>query len=504
MIAIFIAVGLPLSAASRYALVIGNGNYEGAYLRNPVNDAIDLANLLEELDFKVTKATDVKQKEMEQLIEDFGRKIGREDIALFYYSGHGLQVKGNNYLIPLEASIDDEHDIKYEAVHVNWILDELSVAKMNIFILDACRNNPFKRVKSIDRGLAQINSTPPETFIAYATAPGKVAVDGLGRNSPYTKYLMEQMQKPNVPIERMFKNVRSKVIEETHNEQIPWENTCLTDDFIFCMSGYTKPTINKEESDIEKIKTNLDNMIFVPGSTFQMGSDNGSIDEKPVHTVSVDDFYIGQYEITNREYIDFLNEKKVLPNGSYNNKEYIDMNDINCAIGYRNEKFYFKGSKYANDEDCPVTEVTWFGADAYCKWKGGRLPTEAEWEYAARGGNNSVGYIYSGSSNLSEVAWFKDNSDNKTHTVGRKQPNELDIYDMSGNVWEWCNDWFANDYFSISNSNNPKGPSVGNYRVIKGGSWGNDISDCRITTRNRSRPNVSGYTGGFRIVKSVE
>ena len=233
-----------------------------------------------------------------------------------------------------------------------------------------------------------------------------------------------------------------------------------------------------------------------------MGS-NESDDEKPVHEVCVDNFYIGKYEVTHTEFIEFLNAEAVSSNGSKGGKEYIDMDDEDCAIAYRNSKFYFKGSNCAKTENCPVIEVTWFGADAYCKWKGGRLPTEAEWEYAARGASTSSATAtkYSGSNNIGDVAWYSDNSSSKTHAVGTKQANELGIYDMSGNVWEWCSDWYGNDYYSKSLKSNPKGPGSGQSRVLRGGSWSNDTGNCRVAYRAGNYPGPTNNDNGFRIVR---
>ena len=276
---------------------------------------------------------------------------------------------------------------------------------------------------------------------------------------------------------------------------------------------YWEPRL--EGKNLEGWKISLDlklvpkDMVFVKGGSFEMGQPDPNIggngwtdNAQPVHTVTVNDFYIGKYEVTHREYIEFLNAKGVNFNGSYSGTEYIDMDAKHCAIGYRSDKFYFKGSSYANDENCPVIGVTWYGSDAYCKWKGGRLPTEAEWGYAARGGNKSKGYTYSGSNTIDNVAWYRENSGNKTHKVGTKQPNELGIYDMSGNVWEWCSDWYNKNYYSSSSRNNPQGPSGGTYRVLRGGSWGNYDFYCRVANRYYYNPDRSRSSLGFRFVRT--
>ena len=248
-----------------------------------------------------------------------------------------------------------------------------------------------------------------------------------------------------------------------------------------------------------------DNMVFVQGGTFQMGSNNVDSDEKPVHSVTVSSFYISKYEVTNEEFIVFLNAKNVSSSGSYNGNELIDMDDTDCAIGYSNGKFYFKGSSSADNKKCPVIEVTWYGANEYCKWlsqttgKTYRLPTEAEWEYAAGGGSSSrtkwAGTNYK--LFLRSYAWYRSNSGSKTHPVGTKSPNSLGIYDMSGNVWEWCSDWYGS--YSSSSQTNPQGASSGSSRVGRGGSWSGLASYCRVANRSYDTPTGSNLNLGFRV-----
>ncbi len=241
-------------------------------------------------------------------------------------------------------------------------------------------------------------------------------------------------------------------------------------------------------------------MVFVKGGTFLMGSNNGENDEQPVHSVTIDDFYIGKYEVTHKEYLEFLNVNDIDSNGSFNGQEYIDMDDDDCAIGNENGKFYFKGSHYTDGLNCPAIEVTWYGASAYCKWKGGRLPTEAEWEFASRGGIKSRGYEYSGSNRIGKVSWNSTNSRKKIHIVGTKQPNELGIYDMSGNVWEWCKDWYNENYYKNSSSRNPPERTSAAVRVGRGGSWGSVSSNMRSSNRHFYPPSLSSDFIGFRVV----
>ncbi|MCD4818900.1 MAG: SUMF1/EgtB/PvdO family nonheme iron enzyme [Candidatus Cloacimonetes bacterium] len=226
-----------------------------------------------------------------------------------------------------------------------------------------------------------------------------------------------------------------------------------------------------------KPKKSIDELVFVEGGTFLMGNNNGDSDEKPVHSVKINDFHIGMYEVTNKQFMEFLTAKKVNKDGFHNGKKYFYNNDFHYA--YRYQSFYVKGNK-----DCSVTGVTWYGAAAYCKWKGGRLPTEAEWEYAARGEIEN-----------------KDNlsSDLATNSASEKKPNEFGIYDMNGNLDEWCNDRYDSDYYSKSPKKNPKGPIIGSYFVVRGGSSSNS---CRLTDRDSYERDYSSTFLGFRLVKS--
>ena len=221
-------------SASKWALVIGNGAYKEAPLRCPVNDATDMAKSLEGLGFTVAKLINANQQQIENAIRYFGSHVKENDIALFYFSGHGTEVKGINYLIPIGMQASGEDEIKYKAVPAEMVLDKLERAgsTMNIIILDACRTNPFKRFRSVNQGLAELNS-PAGTIIAYATAPGTIAFDGVERNSPYTKYLLENIKKPKLEIEDVFKRVRVAVMNDTKKRQIPWESSSLTGDFCF-------------------------------------------------------------------------------------------------------------------------------------------------------------------------------------------------------------------------------------------------------------------------------
>ncbi|MFA7056235.1 MAG: SUMF1/EgtB/PvdO family nonheme iron enzyme [Candidatus Cloacimonadales bacterium] len=235
-----------------------------------------------------------------------------------------------------------------------------------------------------------------------------------------------------------------------------------------------------------------ENFVYVPGGTFTMGRTTGSgaSNALPTHKVTLSLFYIGKYEITQAEY--------------------------QAVMG--TNPSYFTGA------DKPVEGVSWYNAVEYCNarstqegltqcyntsdWSfnfsanGYRLPTEAEWEYAARGATNNPDYLYSGSNDINSVAWYESNSGSTTHNVGTKAPNSLGLYDMSGNVWEWCHDWYDN--YSSGAQADPVGPTSGSYRVYRGGSWGSSATGCRVINRSYYNPSNSYNNLGFRVVRSLK
>ena len=219
----------------RLALVIGNQAYNVRPLLNPRNDADDMSRALKNTGFEVIDVRDASLAQMRNAVRQFGDRLLTRDVGLVYYSGHGIEVRGRNFFIPVNADIKRSDEIADQSLDVNLILEKMETAKkgVNILIVDACRDDPFGRsFRSSSRGLANMDA-PQGTIIAFATSPGKVAADGEGRNSPYTKNLIKTMQIPNLPIEQVFKQVRRAVQQETKNQQTPWENTSLSGDFYF-------------------------------------------------------------------------------------------------------------------------------------------------------------------------------------------------------------------------------------------------------------------------------
>jgi formylglycine-generating enzyme len=222
-------------------------------------------------------------------------------------------------------------------------------------------------------------------------------------------------------------------------------------------------------------------MIKAEGGSFEMGDEQGvgKANEQPVHTVTLKTFTIARTETT------------VLQWKTY------------CSATGRKMLY---PPKWGWIDDHPMVNVSWDDAVAYCDWmsdKTGkiyRLPTEAEWEYAARGGKSGKGYKFSGSQSLDMAGWYEDNSGESARSVAQKRPNELGLYDMSGNAWEWCKDWYGADYYATSPATNPRGPASGTRRVLRGGGWGYTAADCRVANRNGFTPAGRAGDFGFRVV----
>jgi len=229
-------ISIPALATPRTALVIGNGDYQSAPLGNPPADARAMAEKLRQLEFQVIEVIDVDRTEMRTAIRDFSQLLRtRGGVGLFFYAGHGVQVGGKNFLLPVGVDIQQAFEVPDEALDMNAVLRAMEHAgnDMNVVILDACRNNPFTRsFRSVEQGLARMEG-PTGSLIAYSTAPGSVAADGDGDNSPYTQRLLDAMDTPGLSLEQVFKRVREGVVAETNGAQVPWEHSSLLGEFYF-------------------------------------------------------------------------------------------------------------------------------------------------------------------------------------------------------------------------------------------------------------------------------
>ena len=253
-------------------------------------------------------------------------------------------------------------------------------------------------------------------------------------------------------------------------------------------------------------------MVYVEGGEFMMGCTEEQGDdcwecEKPVHKTTISDFYIGKYEVTVEQFAKFVDETNYKTDAEkkgkslcFNNEKWGSKKGAYWKCGINGE--LLKESQYNN----PVVHISWNDALVYCEWlsqrtnKNYRLPTEAEWEFAARGGNRTKYYMCSGSNNSDNVAWYRHNSGSAIHIGGKKAPNELGIFDMIGNVSEWCSDWYDSKYYSSSGNKNPKGPSTGSEKTVRGNGWYSITGRCHISFRSSNIPEFSGSHHGFRVV----
>jgi hypothetical protein len=220
----------------RVALIIGNAGYEIGKLNNPVLDARDMAAALRDLGFEVLAHENLSYRAMRRAVAEFGERVTAGGVALFYYSGHGIQVNGKNYLVPVDADIKNERYVTAEAIDADSVLLHMqdSKTRVNIVVLDACRDNPFAgRFRSLSRGLAFMD-VPAGSYVAYSTAPGSVAADGEpGQNGIYTSELLRALRQPGLRIEDVFKRVRIAVQARTQNRQNPWDASSMTGEFVF-------------------------------------------------------------------------------------------------------------------------------------------------------------------------------------------------------------------------------------------------------------------------------
>jgi len=556
----------------RLALVVGNSDYQVGPLRNPVNDARLVSTTLARLGFDVESLYDADQRSLKGAIRDFGKRLtqaGAEAVGLFFYAGHGLQVNGQNYLVPVNANIDTEADVDIEAVRADNVLRQMHYGqnKVNLLILDACRNNPYARsFRSPDRGLARMDA-PRDTLIAYSTAPGKVAADGDGQHSPFTSALVQALSEPGLKVEETFKEVRRRVLASTAEKQVPWESSSLVGDFYF-VPGEARPVARPQPAAVAAVPERPDpdqeacdrfmqagtataaetylarfpsgrcaptaenvialseqqvaqapvvasrptsrpsavvrpevqpavgiypdqggsgrtwrdsvtgmEFVWVPGGTFEMGcgswTSDCSNDEKPVHRVTLDGYWLGKYEVTQGQW------HRVMGNNP---------------------------SGFKNGDDHPVERVSWNDVQDFIRRLNSqsgatfRLPSEAEWEYACRSGGRPE--KFSGSSSVGSVGWYDGNSGGKTHPVGGKSANGLGLHDMSGNVYEWVQDWYDSDAYSSHSSRNPIYSDGGSNRVVRGGSWLSFAGAARCAYRSYDSPGYRYSLLGFRLLRS--
>ncbi len=538
----------PSKAEQRVALIIGNGAYAQGSLANPVNDARDMAAALRSVGFEVMSGENVNQTQMKRLIRDFGQKIRNGGVGLFYFAGHGVQANNRNYLIPVGVEINSEAEVEYEAVEAGFVLAQMQEARnrLNIVILDACRNNPFARsFRSGARGLAVTRSAPTGTLVAYATAADNVANDGAGRNGLFTQELLTNLKTPGLTLESVFRRTRTSVRSKSGGQQVPYEYTSVEgEDFYFLPPANGAPpppititppvpTTTPPKPGIGTVRRNSIGMEFayIPVDSFLMGSSeddinrvmaaNSPVDDKvnrdyfknelPQHRMTMSQpFYLGRYEVTQKQW------EEVMGTTVQQQRDKANPNFYLSNVG-PNQPMYFVSWEEAQEFTRKLNEKN----DGYVY----RLPTEAEWEYACRAGTSGD---YAGNLNL--LGWYGDNSGNVprnslaewvksgrngqkyyeqflkpngngTHEVGMKAPNAWGLYDVHGNVWEWCEAWYG--AYGSGSKTDPASATSGPYRVLRGGSWPDVGSDCRAANRVRPAPGARSSSFGFRVQAAI-
>ncbi len=516
---------IPVGTERRFALVIGNKDYQYIRsLRNTLNDAADMKTSLQGLGFDVTMVQNTDYRSLVGSINRFVTKLQSDDVALVYYSGHGLSYNGKNYLLPIDAQVNCLEQLDEHGYSLNKIVGDIAVrrVKNSFYLLDACRNVPNLKLCTattkdvlMPSGLVKPSNNPRGSMIVYATEEGSTADDNVSeRNGLFTGALLKFLTQPNLGIRSILDLTTSDVLSRTNDSQSPARYDKLLGDFVFIQS-VTPPTPQPTEVTTPVVvpsnvspepkpsivkKADLlpyePAMVFVKGGTFQMGSNDGKSIEKPVHQVLLSHYSIGKYEITVGEYLTFCDAT---------NSHYPEW--LEAGSKYHIETgsdTYYKSQGYSlSSLRLPIIGVSWNDAVAYCQWlssKTGkiyRLPTEAEWEYAARGGQGSLAYTYAGSNTAENVGWVNGKSASKPHEVGLKVANELGIYDMTGNVWEWCSDWYG--VYSSATQANPQGPSTGTSRVLRGGGWDNFPQYSRVAYRINYTPDYRDNNFGFRV-----
>ncbi len=612
-----------VNSDKRIALVIGNGAYRHAStLANPANDAAAMAKSLRDVGFEViggeSAGINLTQEQMESLITEFGERLRvTKGVGLFYYAGHGVTSNGQNYLVPVDAEIPDETKVKYKAIPVGMILDEMSAAgnSFNLVILDACRNNPFARswrsVRDVGESKGLVNSNPPRgTLILYATQPGGVSSDGAGKNGLFTEALLKQIKKPNLEFDPLVKAVARDVEENSKQKQSPWKEGLYSGDFYFVRAeaktipaktetltatdaaavereawGYIKNSgdpqdfrdflkdfpsgansgnakikleqaawdVVKDSKDKTKIQAYLTEfssgtnaplarirlrqldapvvtptktvgnnsgstaagtvrknplgmeLVYIPQGEFMMGSSEAEIDEALYESKKYNINIVCKREIFTPQ---MPKHKVTITNGFWMGKYEVTQGQCQSVMGDNPSKFTDCGA------NCPVEQVNWDDIQVFLKRLNAKndgyeysLPSEAQWEYAARAGTTTA-FAYGDSLNSSQAnfdgnypyASTKGTYIRKTVTVGNYRPNAWGLYDMHGNVWEWVQDIYNSSYQDLP-SDGTANLSVGDssVRALRGGSFADLATGARSANRGREASSVRDVFGGFRV-----
>ena len=527
------ALAGPALAAKRVALVIGNSAYRNTHaLANPRNDATDMAAVLTELGFTVITGLDLDKPAMDRTIRDFADKLTGADVGVFFYAGHGLQVAGNNYLVPVDATLSTAAALDFEMVRLDLVHRTMErETTTNILFLDACRDNPLARnlarsfgtrSAEIGRGLAKIESGAG-TLISFSTQPGNVASDGAGRNSPFTAALTRHIKASDADLSGLLIDVRNDVMTATERKQVPWDNSALTARFYFrggakLAAGPVVPVpavpqpklvvppaapavLTKPAPEPRPGETFRDcpdvcpEMVVVPAGEFMMGSPAGEYgreaDEGPQHKVTIRlPFAVGKYAVTFDEW------DACVSAGGCKHKP----GDNGWGRGKR-----------------PVIYVSWDDATKeYLPWlsrKSGktyRLLTEAEWEYAVRAQSTTAFWwgpsISTAQANYNGAAYASGptgGNRGQTLPVDSFEANPWGLYNVHGNVWQWVQDCYKDSYTGAPSDGSAVSSEGCRLRVLRGGSGADRPVNLRAAQRGSDRPEGRIGSLGFRLAQTL-
>jgi formylglycine-generating enzyme required for sulfatase activity len=518
-------IGKQDSKDLRVALVVGNGAYGVSPLRNPPHDARLIADKLKQVGFTLvgdgsaTPLIDADRNAMRRAVHSFGDRLaaaGPTAVGLFFYAGHAVQSGGKNYLIPIGADITHEDDLEGEAISADAVLAQMKYAGtgVNLIILDACRDNPFRSLsRSMTRGLAEMTA-PYGSLIEYSTAPGEVAQDGAGDNSPYSAALAAEITVSGQTVEQAFKRVRIVVSEETKDQQRPWESSSLIGDFYFRPSaGGISPIIGPPvvsaapvirprslppPGTIIRDCPNCPEMVLIPPGKFVMGEDKYDKTAYPATPITIEQpFWMGRYLITRGEYAEFLRQSN--------------------HMGFANSAVF---AKITSDDRRPVVDVNTSDAEAYAAWlsnvtgKDYRLPSEAEWEYAARSGTTTPFYwgddpdgggFKQGvlQDHTVELGCRPDPGSSGCDGSENWAPNYFGLFDISRFQWNLTADCWHDNYIG-----RPRDGSVWSggdcaYHVYRGGAFNFGFGWCS-GCRFKSITATGSPTRSFRVVRAAE
>jgi formylglycine-generating enzyme required for sulfatase activity len=420
------------SFGPRVALVIGNDGYAQAPLQNAVSDAVAMARLLSDAGFEVIQRVDADRRALTEAIRLFGEQLQRRGgVGLFYYAGHGVQVDGYNYLVPLDNDIRRPDEVADEAVAVDRVLRKMKAADndVNILMLDACRNNPYSGTRSGGTGLAPLNVDG--TFVLYAAAAGQVAADaGDGEHGVFTQALLDHLLEPGQSITELSYAVRNDVLKQTSAAQNPWVETSLTGPFYFVPEGTVMGPREDRGFAAQPETAAVDAAVWASAMV----------------PVDQTDLLIDRHEVTNAQFAAFLNQHG---NRVEDGAPWLEVEDEHARIAAEGGTFVVR----PGFQDHPVTEVSWHGAVRFCQWRGARLPARVEWERAA------AGITLSGLTSKANFAGATHDGYERTAPVGSyvDRQDDQQALDLAGNVWEWVSD------------------QRGTERITLGGSWYNDV-----------------------------